>query len=142
METEQEKLNNMFYGVYTIIPGQFQLLDNQFISFDKQNLRIIVSGTSAQDAIYNFSVNDVIQLYFKGAPLKAIQVRLDNLSTTNVNGANSLLNLLTMSLGLRTPTTIYITFDQETGLFSLKNSQRSTIFTLQKTSDAYRPHLL
>jgi len=141
MQTEQEKLNNMFYGVYMIIPGQFQLLDNQFVSFDKQNLKIIVRG-GARDTIYNYSVNSDEQLYFKGAPIKALQVKVDNMTTTNATGPNNLQNLLTMGLGLRPPTILYITFDQETGLFTLKNSQRSTIFTMQKTADAYKPRRL
>ena len=141
MQTEQEKLNNMFYGVYMIIPGQFQLLDNQFVSFDKQNLKIIVRG-GVRDTIYNYSVNSDSQLYFKGEPIKALQIRVDNMTTTNATGPNNLQNLLTMGLGMRPPTTLYLTFDQETGLFTLKNSQRSTIFTLQKTSDAYQPRSL
>ena len=141
MQTEQEKLNNMFYGVYMIIPGQFQLLDNQFVSFDKQNLKIIVRG-GVRDTIYNYSVNSDEQLYFKGAPIKALQIRVDNLTTTNATGPNNLQNLLTMGLGMQAPTTLYITFDQETGLFTLKNSQRSTIFTMQKTADAYQSRKL
>lgn len=133
METAQEKMNNMFFGVYMIIPGQFPLLDNQFIHVDRQNLKIIVRGP--RDTVYNYSVNDTKQLYYKGAPIKALEVKLDNLTTTNAAGPNNLQNLLTMALGIRPPTIVYITFDQETGLFSLKNSQRSTIFTLQKMDD-------
>ena len=133
METAQEKINNMFFGVYMIIPGQFPLLDNQFIHVDRQNLKIIVRGP--RDTVYNYSVNDTKQLYYKGAPIKALEVKLDNLTTTNAAGPNNLQNLLTMALGIRPPTIVYITFDQETGLFSLKNSQRSTIFTLQKMDD-------
>lgn len=133
METALEKLNNMFYGVYMIIPGQFQLLDNQFISFDKNNLKIIVRG-GIQNTIYNYSINSDEQLYFKGAPIKALKIRVDNLQTINAIGPNNLQNLLTMGLGMQPPTTLYITFDQETGLFTLKNSQRSTIFTMQKTN--------
>jgi hypothetical protein len=133
METAQEKMNNMFFGVYMIIPGQFPLLDNQFISIDRQNLKIIVRGP--RDTVYNYSINDTKQLYYKGAPIKALEVKLDNLTTTNATGPNNLQNLLTMALGIRPPTIVYITFDQETGLFSLKNSQRSTIFTLQKMDD-------
>ena len=133
METIQEKMNNMFFGVYMIIPGQFPLLDNQFIHVDRQNLKIIVRGP--RDTVYNYSVNDTKQLYYKGAPIKALEVKLDNLTTTNAAGPNNLQNLLTMALGIRPPTIVYITFDQETGLFSLKNSQRSTIFTLQKMDD-------
>ena len=133
METAQEKMNNMFFGVYMIIPGQFPLLDNQFIHVDRQNLKIIVRGS--RDTVYNYSINDTKQLYYKGAPIKALEVKLDNLTTTNATGPNNLQNLLTMALGIRPPTIVYITFDQETGLFSLKNSQRSTIFTLQKMDD-------
>ena len=133
METIQEKMNNMFFGVYMIIPGQFPLLDNQFIHVDRQNLKIIVRGP--RDTVYNYSVNDTKQLYYKGAPIKALEVKLDNLTTTNAAGPNNLQNLLTMALGIRPPTIVYITFDKETGLFSLKNSQRSTIFTLQKMDD-------
>ena len=133
METIQEKMNNMFFGVYMIIPGQFPLLDNQFVSVDRQNLKIIVRGP--RDTVYNYSVNDTKQLYYKGAPIKALEVKLDNLTTTNAAGPNNLQNLLTMALGIRPPTIVYITFDQETGLFTLKNSQRSTIFTLQKMDD-------
>ncbi len=133
METIQEKMNNMFFGVYMIIPGQFPLLDNQFVSIDKQNLKIIVRG--ARDTVYNYSINDTTQLYYKGVPIKALEVKLDNLTTTNATGPNNLQNLLTMALGIRPPTIIYITFDQETGLFTLKNSQRSTIFTLQKMNN-------
>ena len=133
METAQEKMNNMFFGVYMIIPGQFPLLDNQFIHVDRQNLKIIVRGP--RDTVYNYSVNDTKQLYYKGAPIKALEVKLDNLTTTNAAGPNNLQNLLTMALGIRPPTIVYITFDQETGLFTLKNSQRSTIFTLQKMDD-------
>ena len=133
METIQEKMNNMFFGVYMIIPGQFPLLDNQFVSIDKQNLKIIVRG--ARDTVYNYSINDTTQLYYKGVPIKALEVKLDNLTTTNATGPNNLQNLLTMALGIRPPTIVYITFDQETGLFTLKNSQRSTIFTLQKMNN-------
>ena len=133
METAQEKMNNMFFGVYMIIPGQFPLLDNQFITVDKQNLKIIVRGP--RDTVYNYSVNDTKQLYYKGAPIKALEVKLDNMTSTNATGPNNLQNLLTMALGIRPPTIVYITFDQETGLFSLKNLQRSTIFTLQKMDD-------
>ena len=133
METAQEKMNNMFFGVYMIIPGQFPLLDNQFVSVDRQNLKIIVRGP--RDTVYNYSVNDTKQLYYKGAPIKALEVKLDNMTSTNATGPNNLQNLLTMALGIRPPTIVYITFDQETGLFSLKNSQRSTIFTLQKMDD-------
>ena len=133
METAQEKMNNMFFGVYMIIPGQFPLLDNQFIYLDRQNMKIIVRGP--RDTVYNYSVNDTQQLYYKGAPIKALEVKLDNLTTTNASGPNNLQNLLTMALGIRPPTIVYFTFDQETGLFSLKNSQRSTIFTLQKMDD-------
>jgi hypothetical protein len=133
METAQEKINNMFFGVYMIIPGQFPLLDNQFVSVDRQNLKIIVRGP--RDTVYNYSINDTKQLYYKGVPIKALEVKLDNLTTTNASGPNNLQNLLTMALGIRPPTIVYITFDQETGLFSLKNSQRSTIFTLQKMDD-------
>ena len=133
METAQEKMNNMFFGVYMIIPGQFPLLDNQFVSVDRQNLKIIVRGP--RDTVYNYSINDTKQLYYKGAPIKALEVKLDNMTSTNATGPNNLQNLLTMALGIRPPTIVYITFDQETGLFSLKNSQRSTIFTLQKMDD-------
>jgi len=133
METAQEKMNNMFFGVYMIIPGQFPLLDNQFVSVDRQNLKIIVRGP--RDTVYNYSVNDTKQLYYKGAPIKALEVKLDNMTSTNATGPNNLQNLLTMALGIRPPTIVYITFDQETGLFSLKNLQRSTIFTLQKMDD-------
>jgi hypothetical protein len=133
MQTEKEKLNNMFYGVYMIIPGQFSLLDNQYVSFTRSNLKIIIRG--AEDTIYNYSVNSIEQLYYRGAPIKAIEVKVDNLSTTNASGPNNLGNLLTMGLGMQAPTSIYITYDNETGLFTLKNQQRSNILTLQRMSD-------
>lgn len=131
MQTELEKMNNMFYGVYTIIPGQFQLLDNQFISFDKIHLRIILRGIP--DTIYNYSVNDHKMVFYKGEPIKALQIKLDNMTTINTTGQNNLQNLLTMGLGLRTPTTVYLAYDQATGLYTLKNSHYSTLFILQKT---------
>lgn len=133
MQTEKEKLNNMFYGLYMIIPGQFTLLDNQYLSFSKKNLKIIIQGVS--DTVYNYSINSIDQLYYRGAPIKAIEVKLDNLATTNATGPNNLSNLLTMGLGMRPPTIIYMTYDNETGLFSLKNQQRSNILTLQRISD-------
>lgn len=133
MQTEKEKLNNMFYGLYMIIPGQFTLLDNQYVSFSKQNLKIIIQGVP--DTVYNYSINSIAQLYYRGAPIKAIEVKLDNLGSTNATGPNNLSNLLTMGLGMRPPTSIYMTYDNETGLFSLKNQQRSNILTLQRISD-------
>lgn len=133
MQTEKEKLNNMFYGVYMIIPGQFTLLDNQYVSFSRHSLKIIIRG--AADTIYNYSVNAVEQLYYRGAPIKAMEVKLDNLATTNATGPNNLGNLLTIGLGMRTPTSVYMTYDNETGLFTLKNQQRSNILTLQRLSD-------
>lgn len=133
MQTEKEKLNNMFYGVYMIIPGQFSLLDNQYVSFTRSNLKIIMRGV--QDTIYNYSVNSIEQLYYRGAPIKAIEVKVDNLSTTNANGPNNLGNLLTTGLGMLPPTSVYLTYDNETGLYTLKNQQRSNILTLQRMSD-------
>lgn len=133
MQTQKEKLNNMFYGLYMIIPGQFTLLDNQYLSFSKKNLKIIVQ--SSPNTVYNYSINSIDQLYYRGAPIKAIEVKLDNLATTNATGSNNISNLLTMGLGMRPPTIIYMTYDNETGLFSLKNQQRSNILTLQRISD-------
>jgi hypothetical protein len=133
MQTEKEKLNNMFYGVYLIIPGQFTLLDNQYLTFSKNNLKIILRG--AKDTIYNYSVNSTQQLYYRGAPVKAMEVKLDNLATTNAEGPNNIINLLTVGLGMRPPTSVYMTYDNTTGLFTLKNQQRSNILTLQRMSD-------
>ncbi len=133
MQTEKEKLNNMFYGVYMIIPGQFTLLDNQYLTFSKSNLKIIIRGV--QDTIYNYSVNSIEQLYYRGVPIKAMEVKLDNLATTNADGPNNISNLLSIGLGMRTPTSVYMTYDNATGLFTLKNQQRSNILTLQRLSD-------
>lgn len=133
METELEKLNNMFYGTFLILPGQFQMLDNQYISVDKQTLRIVVRGGN-QDSIYNYSINEVQQLYYKGLPLKAIRIRVDSFNTINTEGPNNLSNLFTMALGMKPPTTLYITYDNKTDLFTLKNAQYSTIFIMRKTN--------
>ena len=132
MDTELEKLNNMFYGSYLIIPGQFQMLDKQIVSLTKDSLRIVVNGS--RNTIYNYSVNQIQQMYYKGLPLKAISIRVDSLSSINAEGPNNLTNLFTMALGMKAPTTLYISYDTKTGLFTLKNSQYSTILIMRKTS--------
>ena len=133
MDTELEKLNNMFYGSYLILPGQFQMLDKQIVTLTKESLRILVRGGS-RDTVYNFSVNEIQQMYYKGLPLKAIRIRVDSMSSVNAEGPNNLTNLFTMALGMKTPTTLYISYDTKTDIFTLKNSQYSTIFIMRKTS--------
>jgi hypothetical protein len=138
MNTSELRLNNTivnemtdnFFGKFVILPGQYSLLDNQVIELTPKNLRIIVGGNP--NKMLDYSVADTRLRYYEGRPINALEIRIDNLSKVNINPGDDILNLIVDLLYLRTPSIIYMTYEEKNKVFTLKNLNMATIAVLQK----------
>ena len=119
-----------FYGSFVILPGQFTLLDNQVLELTKDHLRIVLDGTP--NKILDYSIAGSKLQYYEGQPLNALEVRIDNLNKFNVAGYDETVNLITNLLYLRPPSVIYLTYEPELAVFTLKNINMATLAILRK----------
>lgn len=129
-ESVINRMTDNFFGKYIILPGQYSLLDNQIVELTRDNLRIIIGGNP--NKMLNYSVTDTRLRYYEGRPVNALEIRIDNLGKINISPGDDLLNLVVDLLYLRTPSIIYITYDEKNNVFTLKNLNMATIAVLQK----------
>lgn len=124
------QMTDNFFGKYIILPGQYSLLDNQVVELTPKNLRIIIGGNP--NKMLDYSVADTRLRYYEGRPINALEIRIDNLSKININPGDDVLNLVVDLLYLRTPSIIYMTYEERNTVFTLKNLNMATIAVLQK----------
>ena len=124
------QMTDNFFGKYIILPGQYSLLDNQVVELTPKNLRIIIGGNP--NKMLDYSVADTRLRYYEGRPINALEIRIDNLSKININPSDDVLNLVVDLLYLRTPSIIYMTYEERNKVFTLKNLNMATIAVLQK----------
>jgi len=124
------QMRDNFFGKYIILPGQYSLLDNQVVELTPKNLRIIIGGNP--NKMLDYSVADTRLRYYEGRPINALEIRIDNLGKININPGDDVLNLVVDLLYLRTPSIIYITYEERNKVFTLKNLNMATIAVLQK----------
>lgn len=124
------QMTDNFFGNYIILPGQYSLLDNQVIELTPNNLRIIIGDNP--NKILEYSITDTRLRYYEGRPINALEIRIDNLSKVNINPGDDILNLVVDLLYLRTPSIIYMTYEEKNKVFTLKNLNMATIAVLQK----------
>lgn len=129
-ETNVNQMTDNFFGKYLILPGQYSLLDNQVVELTPNNLRIIIGGNP--NKMLDYSVSDTRLRYYEGQPINALEVRIDNLSKVNINPGDGVINLIVDLLYLRTPSIIYMTYEERNNVFTLKNLNMATIAVLQK----------
>ena len=124
-----------FLGLYKVVSHHtfFVNLNDCYLALDKDYLRIIKPSTT--NHVYKYSINEMRQMFYQGANVPALELRLDNLGSINVSGPNNLTHLLNELLGMKPPTTVYITYDPNTNYYSLLNSQFSHIMTLEHTNE-------
>ena len=125
-----DKLTDSFFGRYIILPGQFTLLDNQAIEITKDHFRLIIAGTP--NKILDYGIADSKLRYYEGKPVSAIELRLDSFNKINVASYDETVNLITNILYLRTPTVIYLTYEKDIGVYTLKNINMATMAILKK----------
>ena len=124
------QMRDNFFGKYIILPGQYSLLDNQVVELTPKNLRIIIGGNP--NKMLDYSVADTRLRYYEGRPINALEIRIDNLGKININPGDDVLNLVVDLLYLRTPSIIYMTYEERNKVFTLKNLNMATIAVLQK----------
>jgi hypothetical protein len=124
------QMTDNFFGKYVILPGQYSLLDNQVIELTPKNLRIIIGDNP--NKMLDYSVSDTRLRYYEGRPINALEIRIDNLSKVNINPGDAVINLVVDLLYLRTPSIIYMTYEERNKVFTLKNLNMATIAVLQK----------
>lgn len=124
------QMTDNFFGKYVILPGQYSLLDNQVIELTPNSLHIIIGGNP--NKMLTYSISDTRLRYYEGRPVNALEIRIDNLSKININPGNDILNLVVDLLYLRTPSIIYMTYEERNKVFTLKNLNMATIAVLQK----------
>jgi len=124
------QMRDNFFGKYIILPGQYSLLDNQVVELTPKNLRIIIGGNP--NKMLDYSVADTRLRYYEGQPINALEIRIDNLGKININPSDDVLNLVVDLLYLRTPSIIYMTYEERNKVFTLKNLNMATIAVLQK----------
>ena len=124
------QMTDNFFGKYVILPGQYSLLDNQVIELTPKNLRIIIGDNP--NKMLDYSVSDTRLRYYEGRPINALEIRIDNLSKVNVKPGDAVINLVVDLLYLRTPSIIYMTYEERNKVFTLKNLNMATIAVLQK----------
>ena len=128
--TKLDQMTDNFYGSFVILPGQFTLLDNQVLELTKEHLRIVIDGTP--NKILDYSIAGSKLQYYEGQPLNALEVRIDNLNKFNVAGYDETVNLVTNLLYLKPPSVIYLTYEPELDVFTLKNINMATLAILKK----------
>ena len=128
--TKLDQMLDNFYGSFVILPGQFTLLDNQVLELTKDHLRIVLDGTP--NKILDYSIAGSKLQYYEGQPLNALEVRIDNLNKFNVAGYDETVDLITNLLYLRPPSVIYLTYEPELAVFTLKNINMATLAILRK----------
>jgi hypothetical protein len=128
--TTIDKMTDNFFGSFVILPGQFTLLDNQVLEITKDHLRIIISGTP--NKILDYSIANSKLQYYEGRPLNAMEIRIDSLNKFNVVGFDETVNLITNLLYLRPPSVIYLTYEPDMDVFTLKNINMATLAILKK----------
>ncbi len=124
------QMTDNFFGKYVILPGQYSLLDSQVIELTPKNLRIIIGDNP--NKMLDYSVSDTRLRYYEGRPINALEIRIDNLSKVNVKPGDAIINLVVDLLYLRTPSMIYMTYEEKNKVFTLKNLNMATIAVLQK----------
>jgi hypothetical protein len=124
------QMTDNFFGKYIILPGQYTLLDNQVIELTPNNLRIIIGDNP--NKMLDYSVTDTRLRYYEGRPINALEIRIDNLSKVNINSGDAVINLVVDLLYLRTPSLIYMTYEEKNKVFTLKNLNMATLAVLQK----------
>lgn len=129
-ETIVNQMTDNFFGKYIILPGQYSLLDNQVVELTPNNLRIIIGGNP--NKMLDYSVTDTRLRYYEGQPINALEIRIDNLSKININPGDGVINLIVDLLYLRTPSIIYMTYEERNKVYTLKNLNMATIAVLQK----------
>jgi hypothetical protein len=128
--TTIDNMTDNFFGSYVILPGQYTLLDNQVIELTKEYLRIVIAGTP--NKILDYSVAQTKLKYYEGQPLHALEIHIDNLNKFNVPNYDETVNLITNLLYLRPPSVIYMTYEKDMNVFTLKNINMATIAILKK----------
>lgn len=117
-------------GTFNILPGQFILLDNQMVSIDSSSFKIITNDTP--NKIFNYSINDKVVKLLQGETTYVVEMKLDNQNKYNVADPDEIDNLLSNGLLLKAPTTIYIMYQPEHNVFTVKNMNMGTLFMMKK----------
>ena len=125
-----ESVRDEFIGIHHILPGQFNLLDNNLMHLSKDHLKIIMNTKEKQ--VFDYNVNSIKNVYYKNELLPAIEIRLSNLNRFNINQDDELMHLLETYLHLRTPSTVFITYNKELDTFALKNMNGATVILTRK----------
>lgn len=117
-------------GSFKILPGQFLLLDNQLVIIDSDTMKIVTDDNP--NKIFNFSINSKLVKRLKGEITYVVELKLDNYTSHNVSDPDELENLLINGLTIKTPTIIYIIYEPEHNIFTVKNLNMATLFMMKK----------
>ncbi len=124
-----------FIGLFTIIPGQYIHLDNQYVEIERNSLKITVQGSP--DKIFRYTVVDqkLRKLYDNLLPV--LELKVSDLDTYNVAPVDPVENLLIDILDMRAPNTFYAVYDTQLDTYVLKDANMSTLFIMEKVHSLY-----
>jgi hypothetical protein len=131
-ETQYSRTANNFIGLYTIIPGQYIHLDNQYVELEKNSLKITTQGSP--DKIFRYTVIDQRLRKYYGSILPVLELRVSDLDTYNVAAVDPVENLLIDILDMRAPNVFYMVYDTQLDSFALKDANMSTLFIMEKVA--------
>lgn len=128
-----------FLGQYIVEPGQFQHLDNQNVVLTRKELRIVIETSTFDVHTFMYSISRIrfIQDPSNLKRANAVALTITNSSvihsdggqTTNSHHMEQLLNDI---LDIRTPTVLYMTYNPDSGFYTLKNNNYATIAILDR----------
>jgi len=127
-----------FIGYYIVEPGQYQHLDGQYVELTRNQLRFIIDSPTSGSHTFLYSVSRIRFLQDPNTMARAnvVALTITNASRIhsqgNTQASHQVEQLLDDILGVRAPTIMYLTFDEQSNYYSLKNHNYATIAVLQR----------